>query len=718
MRRPRQKLQVSTFPFLAVLLCAMGSLILFLLVMDRRAKIVARNKALQARQESAERLAARAALQAEQQRARKTVQLELLARKTSLAGETERIRRQLGEAAQKLDAQQAGYAQLIQQFAKEKANVTAAEEALKRRRSAAAEAARKEDERDRATRAERERLTFEVRQMEEALRQLQARKHWARNVYSVVPYGGKRGAARRPIYVECTRAGLVLHPDRTVLSGPATAVLGLRSEIESRSGQRLRRALPASIPGSGSSTDPYVLFLVRPEGIASYHEAQAALQGLQVDFGYELIDSDWVLDFSTDGRPVPGPVPARTEGGISHGGTGSGGRGGPGGGVALGRPSTLPSALGPPGSGAAPRGSPGVGGGPSFGVPGGAGRGMTAGVPGAGGGTRPPGPYGNGGSGRPSGLLAGSGGMTAAPPGGGRLPGIGGGGTTPGTNGPVHGMVGTTGPIGGGTGGASAPRPFVLGGVPDGRGSGPALVTPLPGTVGSRGPGTGNSAPNDVTWKRGTEGHAAAGPLLQRPVPRTASGTPGKGRVIASANEPASPALPGVPAGSGEPVDARSAGQQPDSSARPPEQPLDPEAPRPLIGARPGGSGEANPLARHLPPWPTDPATASRRKPTVRVFGSRDFQVTIDCYADRVRIVPGGATFRWPAGAERESDAALTRYVVELVRRRQATVRPGEPPYQPVLLLNVNPGGQRTYLRAYPALEPLRLPMRRENRED
>src|SRR5205823_220051 len=45
MRRQRQKLQVSTFPFLAVLLAAMGSLILLLLVMDRRAKIVARSKA-------------------------------------------------------------------------------------------------------------------------------------------------------------------------------------------------------------------------------------------------------------------------------------------------------------------------------------------------------------------------------------------------------------------------------------------------------------------------------------------------------------------------------------------------------------------------------------------------------------------------------------------------------------------------------------------------
>src|SRR6516164_2368757 len=48
MRRPRQRLQVQTFPFLAVLLCAMGSLILLLLVIDRRAKAVARAKAMQA----------------------------------------------------------------------------------------------------------------------------------------------------------------------------------------------------------------------------------------------------------------------------------------------------------------------------------------------------------------------------------------------------------------------------------------------------------------------------------------------------------------------------------------------------------------------------------------------------------------------------------------------------------------------------------------------
>ena len=44
MRRSKKKLHVDTFPFLAVLLCAMGSLIFLLLVMDKRAKAVTRAK--------------------------------------------------------------------------------------------------------------------------------------------------------------------------------------------------------------------------------------------------------------------------------------------------------------------------------------------------------------------------------------------------------------------------------------------------------------------------------------------------------------------------------------------------------------------------------------------------------------------------------------------------------------------------------------------------
>jgi choline-glycine betaine transporter len=47
MRRAKAKLTVSTFPFLAVLLCAMGSLIMLLMVFDQRAKRAARQRNIQ-----------------------------------------------------------------------------------------------------------------------------------------------------------------------------------------------------------------------------------------------------------------------------------------------------------------------------------------------------------------------------------------------------------------------------------------------------------------------------------------------------------------------------------------------------------------------------------------------------------------------------------------------------------------------------------------------
>ena len=49
-----------------------------------------------------------------------------------------------------------------------------------------------------------------------------------------------------------------------------------------------------------------------------------------------------------------------------------------------------------------------------------------------------------------------------------------------------------------------------------------------------------------------------------------------------------------------------------------------------------------------------------------------------------------------------------------MIARRQATVRPGEPPYRPMIRFRVRPEGMRSYYLAYPALERLGVPMSRE----
>jgi hypothetical protein len=50
-----------------------------------------------------------------------------------------------------------------------------------------------------------------------------------------------------------------------------------------------------------------------------------------------------------------------------------------------------------------------------------------------------------------------------------------------------------------------------------------------------------------------------------------------------------------------------------------------------------------------------------------------------------------------------------------LIARRQVTVRPGEPPYRPVLDFRVSPDGLRSYYAANALLEALHLPAAREN---
>lgn len=110
---------------------------------------------------------------------------------------------------------------------------------------------------------------------------------------------------------------------------------------------------------------------------------------------------------------------------------------------------------------------------------------------------------------------------------------------------------------------------------------------------------------------------------------------------------------------------------------------------------------------------------AARPASLGRVIGNRDFVITLACYSEGVIVTPGGKSFVWNAkGDAARMDEAIVRAVSLLVTSRQATVRPGEPPYRPVLRFLVHEQGRRTYHRVYPLLENLRLPMVREDVEE
>src|SRR5258708_2528084 len=105
--RRRNSLRPDTFPFLAVLLCTMGSLILILMVLDRRARLAARTRAEEAwaraekeEAEQAARLRSRQEQQWQQQRQARLdrhqrEQARLTTQEKALRVEYERVRSQL-----------------------------------------------------------------------------------------------------------------------------------------------------------------------------------------------------------------------------------------------------------------------------------------------------------------------------------------------------------------------------------------------------------------------------------------------------------------------------------------------------------------------------------------------------------------------------------------------------------------------------------------------
>lgn len=115
-------------------------------------------------------------------------------------------------------------------------------------------------------------------------------------MYNLVPYNGPGGTNRRPIYVECSHQKLILQPwgielqlDDFVAPGepgnPLDAALTTVKEYW------LRYDL------AGNEGMPYPLLVVRPSGAQAYALARRAMTSWVDEFGYELIPEDKRLKY-------------------------------------------------------------------------------------------------------------------------------------------------------------------------------------------------------------------------------------------------------------------------------------------------------------------------------------------------------------------------------------------------------------------------------------
>jgi hypothetical protein len=117
-----------------------------------------------------------------------------------------------------------------------------------------------------------------------------------------------------------------------------------------------------------------------------------------------------------------------------------------------------------------------------------------------------------------------------------------------------------------------------------------------------------------------------------------------------------------------------------------------------------------------MPAFLSAPGGGKRSPVTLSgLISNRDWVIAVACEPDAVVLPLTGQ--RFPLAqltAKTAGESPLASAVRQLVARRQATVRPGETPYRPLLRFQVAPGGLGTYYLAYPLLDPLQIPMARE----
>ena len=278
----------STFPFLAVLLCLMGALLVLLMGLTKAGND-------RARKQEAVRQASAAKDDPPPKTANQLVEIQ------QYTAQLETVR---STATARMREDQARLSHLEDHMRRLKDELGTLQIAAMELEAMASEHT---DDRAQAQ-SELARINQLSDELQERIDQLQEEQRGKGKSYAIVPYEGRNGTHRPTIYVECRAGRVILQPEGVELK--ATDFLGPMG-----AGNPLAAALRAAkefivqqTPAGSDNLEPYPLILVRPDGIDAYWHVRRAIRGWEADFGYELVDGDWNLTY-----PAPNPELARRE---------------------------------------------------------------------------------------------------------------------------------------------------------------------------------------------------------------------------------------------------------------------------------------------------------------------------------------------------------------------------------------------------------------------
>ena len=284
LRKNLNQPSVSLFPFLAVLICTLGVLIVMLVLAVKSAEVTkeekkaAQDKAVAAKVEEAQQ---RLALETFRSESIHGIRSDVLSRLTDSRQNRSYLQQDVANATKQLEAAKKQIELLKSSLANvDNANPADADQLEARAKEVAIE-----------------KLKQQVATAKQALEaQRKKSKEQGPNRFSLVPHQGSGGTFRRPIFLECLENEIRLQPLGITLSKQDFA-------LPIQAGNPLDVALLTiqehwqQLKVAGDHGSPYPLIVVRPDGAETFVLARRAMKSWADEFGYELVDAEKELDF-------------------------------------------------------------------------------------------------------------------------------------------------------------------------------------------------------------------------------------------------------------------------------------------------------------------------------------------------------------------------------------------------------------------------------------
>ena len=314
---------VSLFPFLAVLLCTMGMLIMLLVAISRD---TATGEAAAASPADADPLFSEAAMRGLTEEGPAPSETRSADPEEKLSPEDEKLYAQFREAngeidPDELETQRESAEWFLSELkgvrdrtrdelSAERARLAEAEKEINSLVTELVELNQRAADLARESKPESDSLQKEIDAKAEEIAELNRQIEELRNkadeagektTYAILPYRGKTGTFRRPIYVECDENGIRLMPER-VQFVPEDFLVAKYPGNPFDAGLRAARQYFIETGEGSSENEPYPLLILKPESAQTYYIAKSALASWGGEFGYEFVESDAEIEYP---RPDP-----------------------------------------------------------------------------------------------------------------------------------------------------------------------------------------------------------------------------------------------------------------------------------------------------------------------------------------------------------------------------------------------------------------------------